>query len=60
LAQIEKQGKDNSDGILLWETGGVAVPMRSSFHKFILIFKGGKIITDFSPSLFQVRYKKIR
>ena len=55
--------EDNSDGILLWETGGVVVPMRSSFHKFILIFKeprtGGKIITDYSPSLFQVRYKKI-
>ena len=55
--------EDNSGGILLWETGGVVVPMRSSFHKFILIFKeprtGGKIITDYSPSLFQVRYKKV-
>jgi hypothetical protein len=56
--------EDNCDGILFWESSGVVVPMYASFGNYILFCPEPsavcKIITEYSPSLFQVRYKKVQ
>lgn len=54
--------EDNNNAIIFWELNGVVAPMLSSFGYYILFFPEprtvSKVITDYSPSLFQTRYRK--
>ena len=54
--------EDNRGGIIIWESNSVVAPMDASFNSYILIAKEprtcDKIIINYSPSLFQIRYRK--